>query len=392
MAGGRFHKIFPLGLLFILPLLGIYLLGHPLSPFINLPLLLTQPGEISFVSVTFVLLTFLIALTLFPFVFRVVSYRSPLVASHPGNRPFPWWGWVALLCVLCGWLLAWTRFPWLADLQLHTFSMLWFGYIFLINASTFSRTGNCLFENQRTIFLSLFPLSAAFWWIFEYLNQFVHNWHYVNLPNLSPFAFFLLTSLSFSTVLPAVLSTTEWLRSFHGLTAPFTHWRPVPACNSLVAGWILLTTGSLWLLMVGVWPAFLFPALWLSPLFLFLGYSVIRREPTVLNDLALGNWLSVVLPALAGLCCGFWWELWNSGSHVHWEYSIPLVHGFQLFEMPILGYAGYLPFGLECLVITEWFLGRRPWEPLQQTCSRPNPGSSEQDHAPRGPISLGHLL
>jgi hypothetical protein len=29
---------------------------------------------------------------------------------------------------------------------------------------------------------------------------------------------------------------------------------------------------------------------------------------------------------------------------------------FHLFEMPILGYAGYLPFGLECAVIIDFVM------------------------------------
>ena len=51
--------------------------------------------------------------------------------------------------------------------------------------------------------------------------------------------------------------------------------------------------------------------------------------------------------------CGWFWELWNYRSLAKWEYSVPFVHRFQIFEMPVLGYAGYLPFGLECLVILE---------------------------------------
>jgi hypothetical protein len=30
------------------------------------------------------------------------------------------------------------------------------------------------------------------------------------------------------------------------------------------------------------------------------------------------------------------------------------VHEYKIFEMPILGYAGYLPFGLECLAVTKF--------------------------------------
>jgi hypothetical protein len=43
--------------------------------------------------------------------------------------------------------------------------------------------------------------------------------------------------------------------------------------------------------------------------------------------------------------------LWNFWSLAKWKYSIPFAHRFEIFEMPLLGYAGYLPFGLECAVV-----------------------------------------
>ena len=65
------------------------------------------------------------------------------------------------------------------------------------------------------------------------------------------------------------------------------------------------------------------------------------------------------MAALAALICGWFWELWNVRSLAHWEYSIPFVDRFHLFDMPILGYAGYLPFGLECLAVADLFLVRQ---------------------------------
>ncbi len=58
-----------------------------------------------------------------------------------------------------------------------------------------------------------------------------------------------------------------------------------------------------------------------------------------------------MVPALAALICGFFWEMWNYNSLAHWEYSLPFVHRFEVFEMPVLGYAGYLLFGLECVAV-----------------------------------------
>ena len=64
------------------------------------------------------------------------------------------------------------------------------------------------------------------------------------------------------------------------------------------------------------------------------------------------------MPAIAALICGLFWELWNWKSLAHWEYAIPFVHRFELFEMPLLGYAGYIPFGLECVAVADLCLLR----------------------------------
>ena len=58
---------------------------------------------------------------------------------------------------------------------------------------------------------------------------------------------------------------------------------------------------------------------------------------------------------IAALVCGFFWELWNWHSEAKWIYTVPGVERWHLFEMPALGYAGYLPFGLECLLVVELF-------------------------------------
>jgi hypothetical protein len=45
--------------------------------------------------------------------------------------------------------------------------------------------------------------------------------------------------------------------------------------------------------------------------------------------------------------------MWNHYSYPKWEYCIPYVQRFQIFEMPLLGYLGYLPFGLQCRVVAD---------------------------------------
>ena len=59
----------------------------------------------------------------------------------------------------------------------------------------------------------------------------------------------------------------------------------------------------------------------------------------------------MAIPALAALLCGFFWEMWNFHSLAKWIYQVPYVQRYPIFEMPLLGYAGYLPFGLECALL-----------------------------------------
>ena len=73
----------------------------------------------------------------------------------------------------------------------------------------------------------------------------------------------------------------------------------------------------------------------------------------MLSPLARGDWRPLLQPALAALVCGFFWELWNSGSLAQWHYSIPYAQRFHVFEMPLLGYAGYLPFGIMCALALD---------------------------------------
>ena len=76
---------------------------------------------------------------------------------------------------------------------------------------------------------------------------------------------------------------------------------------------------------------------------------------------------------LSGFLCGVLWELWNYWSRAKWHYSVPYVQRFHLFEMPLLGYAGYLPFGIECALVMDCvarIVERRALWPLEPDAAR----------------------
>lgn len=174
-------------------------------------------------------------------------------------------------------------------------------------------------------------------------------------------------------MLPAVTATAEWLGTFR----PFADERLCglarfdvrrPAC---VAGCGLAAAAGL----TGIvfCPHLTFPLLWISPLAVFLAVQVLTGAPTVLDELHGGDWRLAVRFALAALICGLFWELWNFHSLAKWVYAVPYVHAFRLFEMPAVGYAGYLPFGLECAAVAAWVLPALAGSELERPARRSGP-------------------
>ncbi len=346
-------------LLLGLPPFGLLLTGFSLPTTLTLLPHPSEPGHSSISWLVFGILGICIGASLVAPLWRFFHFPAFTKRESPHATDFPWWGWLGVLWTFGVWLLTWTRFSWFSFFQPHTFPLLWLGYIIVLNALAYHRSKHCLLVDRPRFLICLFILSAGFWWTFEYLNQFVNNWHYVNLPAFSNLEYLLYSSLAFSTVLPAVLSTYEWLNTFPWLTQPFKRWYSLQWINDPQLGWLFLALGCLGLGLIGIWPSVLFPLLWLSPLCLLAGIQIWREANSCLLGMEQGDWRPIIISALAALACGFWWELWNSYSLAHWEYTIPYVHAFEIFEMPILGYSGYLPFGITCLAITEFTLDYR---------------------------------
>ena len=341
-----------------LPLAGVALAGRPITAYLEFPPRTEYVEHAPFSWPAFVVTAALVVLALTPFVMRVVRADDAPAVHRVGV--FPWWGWLAVAWLALVWTLAWSRIDWFAAFQRHTFTMLWLGYIVLVNALTRWRTGRCMLSARPGYFLALFPASALFWWLFEYLNRFVQNWHYAGIDPLDTWAYFWQATLPFATVLPAVLSTRELLASFARLSADLEHAWPMAWARRKPLAWMLLLAAAGALTGVGVWPNALFSLLWLAPLVLLTALQVIAGEASIVDGPVRGDWRAIWQAALAGLVCGFFWELWNYASLAHWEYSVPLVHRFEVFYMPLLGYAGYLPFGLECLAVAKLLEAARP--------------------------------
>ncbi len=335
-----------------MPLLGVWLKGEPVSPYLEMPprTSFTQHAAFSW-PVFWGLAAFIVAF-MGPFIGRILSSKPTIGPKYPGK--FPWWGWGALFFCFAVWLLAWNRFSWFSAVQPFTFTPLWLSYIIIMNALALQRTGRSPLTHHTGAFLSLFPLSAIFWWFFEYLNRFVQNWHYIGIGTLTAEAYVFRAMLPFATVLPAFVATRAWLASYPELTAGLANWRPLRIQHPHGLAWLALTLAAGGLAGISLWPEVLFPLLWISPLIVMASIKTLNGSPTLLSATGQGNWQPLFLSAITALFCGFFWEMWNLYSLEKWIYTVPFVGRFHLFEMPLLGYAGYLPFGLECALIAEW--------------------------------------
>jgi hypothetical protein len=143
------------------------------------------------------------------------------------------------------------------------------------------------------------------------------------------------------------------MNTFSWIKPGFDSFKPFKCSYSAIWALFSLALSGIGLGCIGVWPNYFFSLLWISPLIIIISLQTLWGEKHILSDMVAGHWNRVISSASAALMCGFFWEMWNYYSLAKWEYSIPFVHRFKIFEMPILGYAGYLPFGLECAVIGE---------------------------------------
>jgi len=344
-------------LLLGLPLAGAHCAGHPLARYAEFPPVTRYVAHAPFSWPAFMLLTSALAAVLIPIVRQIMRAQQKCPRAVPTRYPFPIWGWIGLAGGLVSWIVAWTRFDYLAPVQRDTFTPLWLAYIVVVNALTQQRAGTCLLRAQPVRLAALAGTSALFWWYFEYLNRFVQNWFYAGIGDLSPSAYALFATLPFATVLPAIASTEHYLATWPRLTAGLEHFivlRPIPG-----KGTLFLLVGSATLFLLPVAPDLLFPLLWISPGLILAGLAWTRGRDCVLDDTARGDWSRLIRLALAGLVCGFFWELWNLESLAKWTYAVSYVDRFHLFEMPLLGYAGYLPFGIECALIADLLTGRK---------------------------------
>jgi hypothetical protein len=99
--------------------------------------------------------------------------------------------------------------------------------------------------------------------------------------------------------------------------------------------------------------------LWLGFVFLLDPLNDRLGLPSLFADWRRGRYGRSVALMAGGAICGLLWEFWNYWAIAKWTYNLPFLgslEGIRYFEMPVLGFAGFLPFALECWVMTQTLL------------------------------------
>ncbi|RPI28478.1 MAG: hypothetical protein EHM70_16680 [Chloroflexota bacterium] len=267
------------------------------------------------------------------------------------NKKFPIHGWIGLLLMTIFWSINWA----MHGLRTHWgFFPMWLGYCLLVDAMVLYRTGTSLLTRSWSKYIGLFLVSAPVWWLFEALNAQLHNWKYLGIDIFTDLEFGLWATLNFTTVIPAVFGTAELLRSYDWVKrigkGPRINSDRLTTTLFFLAGWGMLA-------LMLVWPHYFFPFMWISVFFILEPLNVWLGNHSLTHWTRTGDWRPIIALWAGVLVTAFFWEMWNYFSYPKWVYSIPWGQFAHIFEMPALGYGGYLPFALELYAMYHFAAG-----------------------------------
>jgi hypothetical protein len=257
------------------------------------------------------------------------------------GSPFPAYGYISIILILLMWYLNWT----LKGPRTHyLFFPLWLGYSLFVDALVRKRKGNSLLSRSWKKYVLLFVFSIPVWWIFEFINLRSQNWLYLGRDHFTDLEYFLFASLSFSTVIPAVFGTAELVSTFAWIKDEVRGPR-IPSHRKGLR--ILFIIGLSTLLLLLWQPRYFYLFVWISVFFLLDVFNEWNGNRSLVGYSDKKNWRPMISLALGCLVCGFFWEMWNFYAYPKWVYDTPGVEFLYIFEMPLLGYLGYIPFSFE---------------------------------------------
>jgi hypothetical protein len=271
--------------------------------------------------------------------------------KNKDSHKLPLYGWIGLILIIVFWYLNWN----LDGLRTQVlFFPLWFGYALTVDAIVFYRKNTSLLARSKKNFALLFLISAPAWWLFELINWRTQNWFYDGRQFFTDFEYALLATISFSTVMPAVFGTAELVGTFKWIKN-FKWSKTLLPTKSNLNRFLLI--GLTMLILILIFPKYFYYFEWAAVFFILEPINYKLKNRNIFDFISKGDWRPVIALSVGAIICGFFWEMWNYYSYPKWIYDTPMVNFLHVFEMPLLGYIGYIPFSLELFAIYNFITG-----------------------------------
>ncbi len=256
----------------------------------------------------------------------------------------------------------------------------WVGFLFaldglstLLEAATpgGDKSVGSPFRRRPKRFLLCFLVSIPIWLFFDWVNfSFINAWQYHGVPdnifhrNLDYF-------FAFGAISPAMFLVAELYQKL-GLRRVRTDGLRIGVPIQIL--FVCVGVASIGFPLVASDPIGSL-TLWVGVIFLLDPINHWLGAESIICDWRAGRWGRTLALSASGATCGLLWEFWNYWAAAKWTYNLPflgMLEEYRYFEMPLVGFLGFLPFAIECWVVyqTVVFLvakiGRRSLEPLPE--------------------------
>jgi hypothetical protein len=270
------------------------------------------------------------------------------------RRAFPAHGWLGIVA-LAG--AEWLMLRGVEPIATFFTPIAWSAYILIADAAVLALTNRSRLNDAPITLGRMALLSVPLWLIFEAYNLRLRNWVYTGVP-AGWTGVLLGYGWSFATITPAIFETSDLVQALLP-PLPGKPWKIPAAADNL-----LIALGIVCLIAPLVAPrdvaAYLFLLVWIGFILLLDPLNKRLGLPSLLGDLSEGFHRRVYGFFFAGWICGWLWEFWNNWASAKWHYIFPIGQQWKIFEMPVPGYLGFLPFALECFVMyvtAAWLAG-----------------------------------
>ncbi len=271
-------------------------------------------------------------------------------------RHIAWWSWLGLAVIALSMTLAAAD---VGPVAQNLTPLCWTGFILAVDGAL-DRGGRSWLRRSPRELLAMAAISVPSWLLFEFYDRprFWSSagpelwWHYSGLP---PWPWRGVGYLwAFATITPAVLLLAELLEPWAERLVGRGRGGSVP--RELHAG--LIGVGAILAGIPLLWPSPYFAGdVWLAWPLLLDPINHLMGRPSLLADLEAGRRSRIAALMASGPLCGLLWEGWNWLASARWSYTVPFLGDVKVYEMPALGFLGFVPFALAVFAIYRFARG-----------------------------------